>query len=103
MIRISAKQEGFRRCGVAHTTAPVEYSDDQFTTEQLAWLRAEPMLVVEIIKNEPSRPTATDAIATVKAAATVDALNALAAGEERKSVQAAIEARRKELTSEGAE
>lgn len=50
MIRITAKQEGFRRCGIAHSVAAVEYNDDQFTSEQLAWLQAEPMLEVEIVK-----------------------------------------------------
>ncbi len=56
MVRITAKQEGFRRCGIAHTVAAVEYSNDQFTPEQLAWLQAEPMLVVEIVKETKDKP-----------------------------------------------
>lgn len=108
MIRITAKQEGFRRCGIAHSVASVEYNDDQFTAEQLARLKSEPMLVVEVVevaKEEggASRLNANDAIAKVKAAATAEILDVLAEGEDRKSVIAAIEARRKELAPEGAE
>jgi hypothetical protein len=49
MIIITAKKDGFRRCGVAHSAKPVEHQDDAFTPEQLAELRADPMLVVEIV------------------------------------------------------
>lgn len=98
MIRITAKQEGFRRCGIAHTIAAVEYQDNQFTEEQLAYLKAEPQLVVEIIKDTPQRPNANDTIALVKAAVDLAALDLLAVGEERKSVLPAIAARRAELT-----
>lgn len=97
MIRITAQQEGFRRCGIAHTVAAVEYQDDQFTKEQLAYLQAEPKLVVEIVKDAPQRPNANDTIALVKGAADLAALEELAVGEERKSVLAAIVAKRQEL------
>lgn len=46
MIRITAKQDGFRRLGLVHAGTR-EYADDRFTPEQLAILQAEPMLVVE--------------------------------------------------------
>lgn len=49
MIRITAKQDGFRRAGMAHTKDPKEYADNKFTREQLAALKAEPMLIVEVI------------------------------------------------------
>lgn len=49
MIRITAKQDGFRRAGMAHTKEPKEYPDDKFTRDQLAALKAEPMLIVEQI------------------------------------------------------
>jgi len=49
MIRITAKKDGFRRCGVAHPAAPTEYPDDRFTPEELDRLRAERLLVVEIL------------------------------------------------------
>lgn len=46
-IRIVAKREGFRRAGIAHAGAPVDYLVEIFTPEQLEALRGEPMLVVQ--------------------------------------------------------
>lgn len=47
MLLITSKIEGFRRCGVAHSVAPTEWNDDYFSDEQIARLKAEPMLTVE--------------------------------------------------------
>ncbi|EPI4979094.1 HI1506-related protein [Raoultella planticola] len=47
-ITITAKRDGFRRCGVAHRDVPVTFPDGHFTDEQIAILRAEPALVVHI-------------------------------------------------------
>jgi len=58
MIRITAKREGFRRAGMVHPATPTDYPDDAFTAAQLAQLKAEPMLVVEAIKDEPAGKTA---------------------------------------------
>lgn len=52
MIRITSKQTGFRRCGVAHPAEPTDYPDDRFTMGELEALKAEPMLVVEEIAEE---------------------------------------------------
>jgi len=52
MIRITSKREGFRRCGVAHSKAAVDWPDDRFSEEELATLKAEPMLLVTEIKVE---------------------------------------------------
>lgn len=49
MIRITAKQANFRRAGIAHPATPTAYPNDDFTAEQLDALRAEPMLVVEVL------------------------------------------------------
>ncbi len=49
MIRITSKQDGFRRCGIAHTKTATEHYDDAFTPDQIEVLKEEPMLVVEII------------------------------------------------------
>lgn len=49
MIRITAKQDGFRRAGMAHSMSPVDYPYDTFSPEQLESLSAEPMLVVEFL------------------------------------------------------
>ncbi|EJM3833038.1 hypothetical protein NOH83_003554 [Salmonella enterica] len=46
MIFITAKREGFARCGVRFSEATTSYPDDRFTPEQLADLEAEPMLIV---------------------------------------------------------
>ncbi|HIF5902470.1 TPA: HI1506-related protein [Raoultella ornithinolytica] len=47
-ITITAKRDGFRRCGVAHRDVPVTFPDGYFTDEQIAILRAEPSLVVHL-------------------------------------------------------
>lgn len=52
MIRITAKQDGFRRAGMAHTKEPRLYPDNRFTPAELDALKAEPMLVVEILAND---------------------------------------------------
>lgn len=48
MIRITAKLDGFRRASIPHFGVR-EYPDGTFTAEDLAALKAEPMLVVEEI------------------------------------------------------
>ncbi|WP_410499702.1 HI1506-related protein [Chitinibacter sp. S2-10] len=54
MIRITAKQDGFRRAGLAHSASPTDYPNDHFSKEQLLALQAEPMLIVEVIKDSNS-------------------------------------------------
>lgn len=49
-IRITAKREGFRRAGIAHSTKPTFHPAKAFTAEQLADLKAESMLVVEEVE-----------------------------------------------------
>jgi len=56
MIIITAKKDGFRRCGMAHSAKPVQHNDDAFSPEQLKQLQAEPMLVVELVADEPKEP-----------------------------------------------
>lgn len=46
-ITIRARREGFRRCGIAHSVAPVTYADGTFGASQIDALRCEPMLIVE--------------------------------------------------------
>jgi hypothetical protein len=52
MIRITSKRDGFRRCGIAHSKAPVDHPDNRFTEEEIGILQAEPMLTVEIVGND---------------------------------------------------
>lgn len=69
MIRITSAQDGFRRCGIAHGKEPKEYQNDHFTVEQLAILRAEPMLAVTIIEDESKTTKAALKEAALKAEA----------------------------------
>ncbi|MEW5897736.1 MAG: HI1506-related protein [Bacillota bacterium] len=52
MVRITSKVDGYRRCGVLHPARPTDYPDGQFTGEQLAILKADPLLAVEEIPEE---------------------------------------------------
>lgn len=45
-LTITAKRDGFRRCGVAHSDTPVVWPAGSFTEEQIALLKSEPQLVV---------------------------------------------------------
>lgn len=64
MIRIKSKMDGFRRCGISHPAAEACYPDGRFSKEELETLKAEPMLMVEEIAEEPvkgkGRKTDTD-------------------------------------------
>ncbi len=53
MLRIRSKTDGFRRCGVPHSSEWKEHPDGAFTPEQVDILKAEPMLQVEEIKEAP--------------------------------------------------
>lgn len=46
VIEITARRDGFRRCGVAHSAETKVWGADAFTAEQLAVLKADPMLIV---------------------------------------------------------
>ncbi len=46
ILRITAKRAGFRRAGLAHSTAPTDHPISAFSSEQLAALRNEAMLTV---------------------------------------------------------
>ncbi|MCG6541624.1 HI1506-related protein [Pseudomonas sp. KSR10] len=48
-VRITAKQGGFRRCGIAHSAVATTYPADSLTSAELKRLQAEPMLVVELL------------------------------------------------------
>ena len=60
---ITAKRDGFRRCGVRHPATPVTHEDGTFTDEQVAALKAEPNLIVV----EADTKAKTDAEADAKA------------------------------------
>lgn len=70
VIEITARREGFRRCGVAHSATTKEWPADAFTPEQLAVLKADPMLIV-VERDKASGQT--DAAQSDELAAQLDA------------------------------
>lgn len=49
MIRIIAKRDGFRRCGMAHPETATLHPTDTFTPEQMQQLISDPMLLVDLV------------------------------------------------------
>ncbi|MBG6243374.1 MAG: hypothetical protein EKE20_16955, partial [Candidatus Symbiopectobacterium sp. Dall1.0] len=45
-IQITARTDGFRRCGMAHRAKTQTYPDNRFTAAELATLAREPQLIV---------------------------------------------------------
>jgi hypothetical protein len=56
-IRITSKRDGFRRCGIAHT-GTVTHADGTFNADQITALKAEPLLVVDIITEAEAKKAA---------------------------------------------
>lgn len=48
VIEITARRDGFRRCGMAHSATTQRYPVDRFTQQQLAELKADPNLIVTV-------------------------------------------------------
>jgi hypothetical protein len=67
-IIITAKRDGFRRAGIAHSSTPTRYADDFFSEEQLKAMLKEPQLTLAHVEdgfdqvqepfNEPSAQAA---------------------------------------------
>jgi hypothetical protein len=51
VIDITAKREGFRRAGIAHSETTKTYPMSRFSPAQLELLKAEPMLIVAVRRN----------------------------------------------------
>jgi hypothetical protein len=105
MIQIISKEDGFRRCGVAHSKTATEYRDGRFTAEQLEILQAEPMLVVQVIEDEGGEGgknypmNAKNTVKAIQAAVSADRVAELTQGDDRTSVVAAADKRIKELAA----
>ncbi|MFW5398382.1 HI1506-related protein [Yersinia sp. 1252 StPb PI] len=56
-IQITAKRDGFRRCGMAHSDKTQTYADGHFSPSVLAELKAEPMLVVSHVPDGQAENT----------------------------------------------
>lgn len=52
-IKITAKRDGFRRCGIAHSEITQTYADDHFSASDLKILENEPQLIVVKVGDVP--------------------------------------------------
>ncbi|AMO79719.1 HI1506-related protein [Obesumbacterium proteus] len=59
-IQITAKRDGFRRCGMAHSDKTQTYADDHFSAAQLQVLEAEDQLVVVRLSDQELAVNSTD-------------------------------------------
>ncbi|HEN3660467.1 TPA: hypothetical protein U5E42_000139 [Yersinia enterocolitica] len=80
-IQITAKRDGFRRCGMAHSDKTQTYADDHFSPKVLAELKAEPMLVVSRVP-DGQQGNAEQSKELVQALAHIESLGELLAGKE---------------------
>ena len=71
-VTVTARRDGFHRCGVPHPASPVEYPAGHWSEEQLERLRAEPMLAVADTADGPAADVPADvldrALAALRAA-----------------------------------
>jgi hypothetical protein len=47
-VSITAKVDGFRRCGIEHPATTVTYEEGRFTSTEIEMLQKEPKLVVHV-------------------------------------------------------
>ncbi|HGF8946772.1 TPA: HI1506-related protein [Yersinia enterocolitica] len=73
-IQITAKRDGFRRCGMAHSDKTQTYADGHFSPSVLAELMAEPMLVVSHVP-DAQQGNAEQSKELVQALAHIETLN----------------------------
>ncbi len=55
-VCITSKKEGFRRCGIPHSTEPTTYPEGRWSEEEIETLMAEPMLTVTFVASEEEAP-----------------------------------------------
>lgn len=58
-VQITARVDGFRRCGMAHSAKTQTYPDDHFTTAQLTVLENEPQLIVVRVSGDAEKSDGT--------------------------------------------
>ncbi|HEI8485886.1 HI1506-related protein [Morganella morganii] len=96
-VTITAKVNGFRRCGIAHPDTATTYPDDHFTKAQLDELQAEPMLVVSLGAPVTGADTAAEKqIAALKAEVRTLNLQAEQLAAENSALKAALSAAEKQ-------
>ncbi|MFJ5428573.1 HI1506-related protein [Pectobacterium actinidiae] len=74
-VQITARVDGFRRCGMAHSAKTQTYPDDHFSVAQLAVLENEPQLIVVRVSGDAATnsDTATELSAARKLIAKLEA------------------------------
>lgn len=59
-IQITARRDGFRRLGIAHSASTVTYPDGHFSKDELAILKSDPNLIVIEVADVPESSSAAD-------------------------------------------
>lgn len=63
-VQITARRDGFRRLGIAHSANTITYPDDRFTKADVDILKAEPnLIVIEVAELTDSAPLSDELIA----------------------------------------
>nr|HAT2259594.1 hypothetical protein [Citrobacter freundii] len=65
-VQITARRDGFRRLGMAHSANTVTYPDGRFTPEELNILKAEPNLIVTEIKDVADAQTSSSELSAAQ-------------------------------------
>ncbi|EKN3498329.1 HI1506-related protein [Yersinia enterocolitica] len=80
-IQITAKRDGFRRCGMAHSDKTQTYADGHFSPSVLAELKAENMLIITHVPDGQAENT-DQSEALTQALGRIESLGELLAGKE---------------------
>ena len=59
-IQITARRDGFRRLGIAHSATTVEYPNGHFSKDELAILKGDPNLIVIEVTDMPTSSSSAD-------------------------------------------
>ncbi|WP_419057284.1 HI1506-related protein [Kluyvera georgiana] len=65
-VQITARRDGFRRLGMAHSASTVTYPNGRFTPEELSILKAEPNLIVTEIKDVADAQTSSSELSAAR-------------------------------------
>ncbi|WP_140918449.1 HI1506-related protein [Limnobaculum xujianqingii] len=66
-VRITAKRDGFCRCGMSHSSEATTHPEGTFTKAQIKELQESPQLVVELLKDDKEATPPTDITALLVA------------------------------------
>ncbi len=88
VLRVSAKRDGYRRCGVEHN-GTVDHPAGIFTAEQVDVLKADPLLVVQEVEEGTAPPAGDDPeVARLRSEAASDRAEAAKELKEAKQIKA---------------